>query len=414
MSNISVTSEIGQLEEVIVHRPGLEVELMSPDAAQEALFDDTISYPRAKQEHKQLTAALSQFAQVYEVQELLAETLANATARTELVQQLCTGYRCEHLAAGLLDLPSEQLAHQLLVGVPQQPITLAAFLENAPYALPPMYNFYFMRDASMCVNERVIIGAMANHTRWGESLAMKAIFTYHPRWAGSPIAFDGTARQDKAVTVEGGDVTVLREDLLIIGQGERTSVAGIDQLLEKFAATDQIRHVIVQPIPSRRAYIHFDMVFTMIDRDLCVVHEPVVQGDYKLPPILFELHPTRSPRITRHPDLLTLLADLGLPLTAIPTGGHVPLYQAREQWQKGTNFFALAPGKIIGYARNERTYETLETHGFQVVAGSDLLAGKIDLTQPGRIAVAMTGAELSRGGGGCRCMTLPIRRKNAL
>jgi arginine deiminase len=274
-----------------------------------------------------------------------------------------------------------------------------------------MYNLYFTRDSAACVGERVIIGAMANRSRWGETVVMREMFLHHPALTGAGVWFDGSAPPSFAVTVEGGDVHPIREDVVIIGCGERTSAAGIEMLVGRFAEEGVIRHVVVQPIPKERAYIHLDMVFTQIDRELCMVHAPVMCGRERQEPWLYTLAPGQAPRLARYSSFFVLMKELGMPLEPVLTGGEDPLEQAREQWQKGTNFFTMAPGKIIGYSRNEASYRALEAVGFRIVAGEDVAAGKVDLTEPGRIAVAMEGPELSRGGGGCRCMTLPIRRR---
>lgn len=410
MTNVWIDSEIGTLEKVIIHRPGREVELMSPQTASDSLFDDIISVPKAQKEHDQLAAALAQFGEVCELETLLAETLEIEEARRQVVGGLCQGFGCPELMPELLELPGAALAERLVLGTPSQPTALANVLADDAYALPPMFNLYFTRDAAMCVHDRVVVGAMANRTRWPESLVLRAIFCHHHALRPAGLTLDGSVQPARA-TIEGGDVLVLREDLILVGQGERTSVAGIDALVRALAEQGRTRHVIVQEIPKARPFIHFDMVFTLLDHDLCMIYEPVIRGPLARRPILIELEAGQPPRIERRDDLLGLLGELGMPLTPILTGGSVPLHQTREQWQKGTNLFAMAPGKVIGYARNEWSYRELEAHGFRVVAGEEVLAGRAELTGPGRVAVAMEGAELSRGGGGCRCMTLPVRRR---
>lgn len=408
---VRITSEVGWLEAVMVHPPGNEVGLMSPQSAQAALYDDIIHPPRATEEHSQLVAALRQFASVHFLTDLLRDTLAIHAARTAIIQRLCLGFGVPHLIPSLMELPTATLAHQLMEGTRHYNGSLSAALDSTGFAIPPMFNFYFMRDSAMCVGNRVLIAAMTNRSRWGETVLMRELFHHHPALAGSGFWFDGSAPPSFAVTVEGGDVHVLREDVVVIGCGERTSAAGIELLVGQFAEEGTIRHVVVQPIPAKRAYIHFDMVFTQLDHELCMVHEPVMCGAERADTWLYTLAPGKAPQLTRHTNFFTLLRTLGIPLEIVNTGGNHPLEQAREQWQKGTNFFTIAPGKVIGYARNEATYRALEEVGFRVVAGADVLAGKVDLTEEGRIAIAMDGAELSRGGGGCRCMTLPIRRR---
>lgn len=408
---VRITSEIGWLDAVIVHPPGAEVGSMSPQTAQAALYDDIIHPARAADEHAQLVATLRQFATVHFLTDLLRDTLAIDAARSAIVQRLCLGFGVPSLIPSLMDLSPDQLAHQLMEGVRHQSDSLSAALDRSGFAIPPMYNIYFTRDTAMCVGDRVVIAAMTNRSRWGETVVMREIFNHHPALNGSGFWLDGSAPPSFAVTMEGGDVHVLREDIVAIGCGERTSPAGIEMLVGRFAEEGTIRHVIVQPIPIKRAYIHFDMVFTQLDHNLCMVHEPVMCGSERADTWMYTLEPGKSPRLSRHKDYFGLLRELGIALDVVYTGGNDPIQQAREQWQKGTNFFTIAPGKVIGYARNEATYMALEAHGFRIVAGSDVLAGHVDLTTEGRIAIAIDGAELSRGGGGCRCMTLPVRRR---
>ncbi len=408
---LRITSEIGWLDAVLVHAPGAEVGLMSPFDTHAALYDDIIHPLRAADEHTQLVAALRQFATVYRFTDLLRDTLTIHAARTTIVQRLCVGFGVPHLIPILMEMSAEDLAGRLILGSHHTEGNLPHAINPYGYAIPPMYNIYFSRDAAMVVGDKVILGAMANRSRWGETVVLREIFTHHPALAIKKFWLDGSAPPSTAVMVEGGDVHVLREDTLLIGCSERTSAAGIEMLVRRFAEERTIRHVVVQPIPIKRAYIHFDMVFTQLDHDLCMVHMPVICGNERRDTWLYELNPRQSPRLTRHTNLLQVLADLDLPMEIVATGGDEPLHQTREQWQKGTNFFTMAPGKIIGYARNEETYKALEQHGFRVVTGNDVLQGDVDLTAPGRIAVAMSGAELSRGGGGCRCMTMPMRRR---
>ena len=275
---VRITSEIGWLESVIVHPPGPEVGLMSPQSAQAALYDDIIHPPRAAEEHSQLVAALRQFATVHFLTDLLRDTLEISAARTAIVQRLCLGFGVPYLIPSLMELPTAQLAQQLMEGTRHQSGSLSAMLDSTGFAIPPMFNIYFTRDIAMCVGERVIIAAMANRSRWGETVLAREIFQHHPALAGTGFWFDGSAPPSFAVTMEGGDVHVLREDVVVIGCWERTTTAEIEMLVGRFAEEGTVRHVLVQAIPIQRAYIHFDMVFTQLDHHLCIVHEPVMCG----------------------------------------------------------------------------------------------------------------------------------------
>jgi len=205
-------------------------------------------------------------------------------------------------------------------------------------------------------------------------------------------------------------VLILREDVVLIGNSERTSISGIDQLIQSFASADHIKHVIVVEMPKARATIHLDMIFTMIDRDKCVVYPPLITGPQSCRALHVEIAGRKVRAISERENLLTALRHVGLDLEPIACGGSDPVFQEREQWTSGANFFTLAPGKIIGYGRNKHTFEELDRHGFEIVRFDDLRSGTVDLENLTSYAISIEGAELSRGGGGCRCMTLPVQR----
>jgi arginine deiminase len=267
-----------------------------------------------------------------------------------------------------------------------------------------------MRDAAMCVNDKIITGSMANRIRVAEAIIMEHIFRWHPAYSPGGFYVDGTLDSSADLTIEGGDVLILREDVVCIGNSERTSIRGIDTLIQSFAAGGTIRHVIVVELPKERATIHLDMIFTMVDSDACVVFPPLITGHRACRTIHVEIDNGRVRSIRDRTNLLTALKSIGLDLEPIPCGGSDPVRQEREQWTSGANFFAFAPGKIIGYGRNKRTFEELENRGFRIVRFRELYDGGVDLSTLGRCAVSIEGAELSRGGGGCRCMTLPVLR----
>ena len=408
---IQIDSEIGRLRKVIVHSPGPEIENVTPASAAEALYDDILYLPLAQEEHRHFTAVLETVAQVFELTELLETVLADPGVAEALLGRLCELYHCQDRLPELLQIPPAILAHQLIEGTPMRKDSLTKFLSPLRFDLPPLPNAFFMRDATMCVNDRVVIGSMANRVREAEALLLRAIFSHHPEFRESPFYFDGTDRSAPNVTIEGGDLLVIRPDLVVLGFGERTSPQAIDVLLQAFAQAGRIRDVIVVEIPRSRATIHLDMIFTMIDVDKCVVFPPLITGEQKCRAIHVAFEEGRIRSLESRPDLLTALAELGVRLEPIPCGGQNPLYQEREQWTSGANFFAIAPGKIIGYERNPATFAELERHGYPTIQARDVMAGRVDLADYPRCAIMMPGAELSRGGGGCRCMTLPVWRE---
>jgi len=409
-TQINMDSEIGALNAVMVHRPGREIENMTPASAAEVLYDDILNLQLAEREHDQLTGVLRRVADVYEFEDLLSDALADESMKEMLIDDLVNLYGCEELAQELKDIQGAELAAQFFQGTPMRKDSLEKFLNPLRHAIPPLPNAFFTRDAVMAVNESVIIGSMAFKARFAEALLLKAIFKYHPRIRSDGFYFDGTTSTSEKITIEGGDLLVLRDDLIMIGYSERTTARGIDTLMRAIAGKGGVQNFVVMEIPKSRATIHLDMIFTMVDRDSCVVFPPLITGLHRCRAFHVHYEQRQVKRIVEYPGVLEALRTQGLDLKPISCGGNNELRQEREQWSSGANFFAMAPGHIMGFEHNQATAEELSSSGFRIVTADQVISEDVFL-EPGQpTLVTMHGSELSRGGGGCRCMTMPLNR----
>ena len=403
---VRITSEIGVLEHVICHEPGPELSVVTPRNAADYLFDDLLDEENSREEHRVFRSVLERFCEVSEVVDLLSDVLAIPEAREFILARAEEGVR--RFAEGAAP---DALARLFVEGkraevYPARGEALSRLLNERGYLLPPLPNLFFTRDAACVVDDRAVIAAMAHEVRWTEELIMRALFRYHPRLENGGLIHDEIERRRMNTSFEGGDVHVLREDLLLLGLSERTSAAGIGVLTEMLFDQTRLTDVLVVLLPRERATIHLDMIFTMIDRELCCVFPPYFSGPTRLP----VLHLSRGrDTVAERPDLFQALREVGCQLEPIHCGGRRRTQQEREQWGSGCNMVAIAPGQVLAYARNDETLAALDSDGgFRLMTAEEVL--QTEGRPEGRVVITFRGAELVRGGGGPRCMTLPVRR----
>ncbi len=409
MIDCYVDTEIGKLEAVLIHEPGKEVENMSPTIAERALYSDILNLSIARKEYSQFKNILSLHTQVFEIKPLLKTALKNREAIELLGHRMKDSMPVKEIDRIIQSCSSDELANKLIEGIDYPGNTLVNFLQKESYMLNPLHNIFYTRDASFVFMNSVYKSCMAKKIRQLEPTLMELIFKYSEAFNAQVQEIENEDMED--ISFEGGDILTLSEQVIIIGMGRRTTAKGIDHLIHMLMAKSNVRHVFIQELPdSPESFIHLDMVFTLIDRENCVIYEPLILHSERYKTIRVDIEKSEVKKIRLVTNLIKGLADINIKIHPILCGGGKEIVQEREQWHSGANFFALEPGKIIGYERNEQTNEALAQYGYKVLSAHEVIAKKQSVSATEKCVITISGSELARGGGGARCMTLPLRR----
>lgn len=420
---IQVDSEIGRLRRVLVHRPGREIDWMVPSMMESLLFDDILDGDEGREEHDGFRRVIEAAGvEVLDAQDLLADVLGEEAPRKRLLDELEAEYSAPfNVVRRLYDLPPKELAGALIEGI-RTPAEDSDAGRKVFFDLNPVPNYFFMRDPQVVMGNGVVISSMATSAREREPLLSRTLFERHPVLADHGTLYEidvpptGAPQHNPYFpypSLEGGDVLVVSPEILLVGLSERTNRRGIEVLADYLRRVEtSFRHLIMVELPRKRSYMHLDTVFTLIDRNLCLAHVPVIQPGGPEAAHVYSIDLlAKDLTFTLRSSLLEVLKELGLDLEVVPCGGsNEAIDQEREQWTDGANAFALAPGLILLYRRNRKTLDALSRRGWRILFEEEALSGQHDLVGGGPTAVALYSNELSRARGGPRCMTMPLER----
>ena len=395
-------SEIGKLNKVLLHRPGLELEALTPSTIERLLFDDIPYLKIAQEEHDKFADTLraNGVEVVYYVEEA-GKAMADPAIQIQFVNDFLNlskinskGLRLA-MTQFLLEMPPEEMIRKVIAGIKREEVAtkdatslMDLVKDDYPFVSDPMPNLYFTRDPGACVGEGINIHHMHTDARRRESLILRYIYRYSRDFAkeGDQQWYD----LDDNFSIEGGDVLVLSKDMVAVGLSQRTTISGCENFARNLLKNSNFKKVLAFDIPKSRAFMHLDTVFTMIDYDKFTIH-PEIEGPLGVYEMTLDKNGELQFKALRDELHKILALELGVPaVQLIRCGGGDLLAAQREQWNDGSNTLCIAPGTVVTYERNYVTNELLDKAGIKVLQ--------------------VPSAELSRGRGGPRCMSCPVNR----
>lgn len=399
---VNIFSEIGKLKQVIVHRPGRELENLVPDYLDRLLFDDIPFLEAAQKEHDEFAKILEDNGvEVLYLERLVTEALDAAGVKEQFVEEwlsetgLSKGATYDAIREDLLNYDDTfEMVLKTMEGYTKTEVEVSdsvslvdSISSDYPFLVDPMPNLYFTRDPFATIGNGVSINHMYAETRNRETLYGKYIFDFHPNFKDTETYY----KRDAETRIEGGDILILSEKTLAIGISQRTDARSIETLAKNIFGTTSYDEILAFSIAENRKFMHLDTVFTMVDYDKFTIH-PEIEGDLQVFSVTKD---GEGVKIEEKVDTLENILAEALEIEKVELircGGGDPVIAAREQWNDGSNTLTIAPGVVIVYNRNTVTNKLLREAGITVHE--------------------FDGSELVRGRGGPRCMSMPVYREN--